>query len=272
VVEYYRNFYIPSRICISIVSDISFESIKQFLQKTFFMKKSAESPHQTISHVLQPQSDIRFQMIPKKGIQNILLTIGFRVCGMNHPDKYKLVFLKNVLTSLMSGRFFMVLREKYGLIYSSKIQTNLFDESGDFTIFTQTDHDKLFHSKATDSYGLLPVLISILNDLIKNGITEEELKITKGFLKGDLMIDLENINNITSYNGIEFLLNNKGAKDIIPLRDIYKTYYENITLEDIHDIIRKYFVRTGMSVCLLGENVPKIEMVEKEFREFSGNR
>jgi predicted Zn-dependent peptidase len=175
----------------------------------------------------------------------------------------------------MSGRFFMLLREKYGLIYSSKIETGFYDETGDFTIFTQTDHAKLFKNNNTstsNSAGLLHVLLSILNDLIKNGITEEELKTTKGYLKGDLMIDLENIDNETRYNGLEFLLRKKTAKEIVPLRDIYKTYYADLTLADIHQVICKYFIREGMSVCLLGERVPNIDLVEKEFTEFSGKR
>ena len=273
VLQYYNHFYIPKNIVISIVTNISYEMTVKVLENIFINTKKNKTIENIykyrINNNIIPQLDIKFNFINKQGVKNTLITMGFRTCSVNNPDKYKLHFLKCLLTSIMSGRFFTILREKSGLVYSLRIITANYDESGDFTFFTQTDNNKLFRNGETDNKsvnGLIPTLVSSFNDLYKNGITESELTITKGYIKGKSIIHMEDINNVSLYNGSEVLFSNKTAETIIPYADKYKTFYENITVNDINNIIKKYFKRELLSVTLLCEKSPKAEMFENEFR------
>jgi predicted Zn-dependent peptidase len=266
VIQFYHQYYVPENMLISVVSELSFETIIAIINKTFFVKNKMriQDELKRVVYDLIPQKNIVYSLKKKKGVENILITIAFRTCSINHPDKYKLIFLKNCISQLMSGRFFLILREKYGLIYSCKIEIDNYDETGGMTIFTQTDSKKIL-----GTHGLIPMFVYLLNDLIKNGITEEELHITKGYMRGNMIIDMENINDISNYNGSEILLAKKDKNTVVPMDKIYDKYYKNISRDDIHQVIRTFFTRERMNVCLLGEHLPDLEKVEKEFRKFS---
>jgi predicted Zn-dependent peptidase len=266
VFEFYKNYYVPNNMIFSIVTDMSFETVIQFIEKTYFAKhKSGVIGKQNIIHELRPQTDIQYNLIKKKGVENILLTIGFRVCSIHNTDRWALDILQNILSGTMSGRIFMKLREKTGLIYSSDIETNYYDKTGDFTIFTQTDKDLIFKGSRGVGPGLLPSFVNLFNDLVKNGVDKRELEITKGYIKGNMLIEMEDINTPCEYNGNEFLL---AKEKIVPFLEIYKECYENITCEDINNVIKKYIRRELMSVCILGENLPQERFVKKEFDKF----
>lgn len=266
VFEFYKNYYVPNNMLFSIVTDTPFETIKQFIETSYFSKqKNSMIIKNNIIHELHPQNVIQYNLVKKKGVENILLTIGFRVCSIHNQDRWALDILQNILTGTMSGRIFMKLREKTGLIYSSNIETNYYDKTGDFTIFTQTDKDLIFKGNRGVGAGLLPSLVNLLNDLVKNGVDQKELEITKGYMKGNMLIEMEDISTPCEYNGNEFLL---GKEKIVPYLEIYKDCYENISCQDINNIIKKYMRRELMSVCMLGENLPQEKSVKNVFDKF----
>ena len=312
VIEFYRKYYIPRNIIISVVSSLPYSSVKRTIEKTFFVKhqKLSIAHHFSqetaiISKVL-PQEDIKFSLKEKEGVENILMTISFRICDNNSPDKYLILFINELLVSMSTSRFFMILREKYGLIYSPSSTIDNYDENGDITILIQTDKDKLIgtstgnitttggaaagggsghghglghgHIVRKQKKYLIPVIVSLFNDIIKNGITQEELETTKGYIRGNTIIDMEDIDNQCNYNGYELLLqrnrehnhNHNHVQEIVPFHRIYDTFYKKISRKDVHDAIKKYFKRSNMSVCLLGKKLPSINLVKKEFDKFVG--
>lgn len=270
VLDFYHKHYRPDNMIFSIVTDVSFENIKKILLKSFFSTVKKEITTPVGKHVvmyrglLSSKEGIKFNLVKKRGVENILFTASFRVCGNANHDKYRLDILSNMLSGTMSGRIFMALREKTGLIYSSNIDTNYYDAYGDFTIFTQTDADLIIRGAGgnTGKRGLIPMFVALLNDLVKNGVTQRELEITKGYIKGNLLIEMEDINTQCEYNGTQMLMSND---KIVPYVDIYKRCYANITVADINNTIQKYIKREHMCVCLLGENLPSLKTVEREF-------
>lgn len=250
---------------LSSIADIQIIPLNNSIGTKSMLNYSRDWPSQDLTTGQSPVSNLgRFKLVKKRGVENILFTTAFRVCGNDNNDKYRLDILSNMLSGTMSGRIFMALREKTGLIYSSNIDTNYYDAYGDFTIFTQTDADLIIHGAGgnTGKRGLIPMFVALLNDLVKNGVTQRELEITKGFIKGNLLIEMEDINTQCEYNGTQMLMSND---KIIPYADIYKRCYANISVADINNTIQKYIKREHMCVCLLGEKLPSLNTVEKEF-------
>jgi predicted Zn-dependent peptidase len=277
VVEFYHNYYKPENIVFSIVSDLSFERILRMLKNTDFnrKKKPALQPTYIESPRLFSLSTIQnmeIDIVKKKGIENILITIGFRVCGSSNNDKYILEFVKYLLSNTTTSRLYLDLREKRGLVYGSNIYTEYYDEIGDFTIFTQTDKDKIIRDKSSSRKGLIPSLVLILNDLVRNGITEKELHTIKGYLKGSSIMSIEDINEQCEYNGVEEIMKSKykEQEDTVSILDIYDRFYKKITISEINKTIRKYFTSSNMVICLLGETVPSRDLVKREFAKFIG--
>lgn len=264
VMEYYKSFYIPSRFVISIISNTPFETIKSILKKSYFMKNVLPTNqyilNRNINFNIEPQTKIQYLLQKKIGIVTNLLMIGFRTCNDLSDDKYVLNLLKKMMNDL-SGRLAMLLREDNGLTYTSNATTNYYENVGDFIFFAETDYKKLI--KNGSSKGVLPLIIGLINDLLKNGITEKEFVLAKNSKKEKMKLNLEDNDVLAEHNGKEFLLYGDKRK-IISYSDIYEKHYKDITKEQVNTVIRKYFKPENMSVCIVGEQMPTQSTIEKE--------
>ena len=267
-VEYYKLFYIPNRMALSIVTNTSIDTIKNYIHKSFFTNNliSNYTHLPRINYTIVPQNGIQYNIQTKKGITTTLLSIGLRTCSDLSPDKYPLNILKKILNGL-SGKLSTILREDNGLTYSSSADTNYYEHLGDFVIYAETDYKKILKNGIKD--GVLPLLVNLLVDLVKNGITDHEVNIAKESKKESLMLNLEDTDNIAEYNGLKLILSNNIQDNITPYENIYNTYYKNITKKDVNDVIQKYFRPEFTNVCLLGNNVPSLRTIENKFRIFT---
>jgi predicted Zn-dependent peptidase len=263
VLEYYHSFYIPSRFVLSINTNISFDTIQQIVLKSQFMKKKSifidDLNKRTISFVITPQLKPQYYLHKKTGIITNLVSIGFRTCPHSSKDKYALNLLKKMLNGL-SGRLSMILREENGLTYSSHADTDYYEHLGDFILSAETDYKKLI--KNGSGKGVLPLLIDLICNLKKNGVSDEELSVAKNSKRETMNLKLEDCYNAAEHNGKDYLIYGH-SKQIIPYDKIYETCYKNITKKDIHEVACKYFKPECMSICIVGETLPSQSMVEK---------
>jgi predicted Zn-dependent peptidase len=258
VVEFYRKYYHPSNMFISVVSNCPFHTIESYVKKTPFIKKEKEittSSH-IINHNLTPQSSINIRLINKRGITNVHLNIGFRTNGHDNKDKFCLTLLEKIMGDGLNGRLMMILRERRGLVYGASANSEQYEHSGLFCFSTKT--------KVQNFKKVLPLMVSIITDMIKKGITKDELKVAKGNFKGTSLLDLQDIVTQAIYNGEEILM---GEKKVIPYKDLYEKCILPITIDDMNRVIKQYFTIQNMCVCVLSEKLPSLESIRKVCNE-----
>jgi len=268
VIEFYKTFYNPSNMILSVVSNLSFQSIDKIIKKTIFTKHlHSKFPLiiPVIHHGITSQKEIEYKLIEKRGITNIHLNIAFRTCGQKNKDKFALDILSNIMGNSLTGRLMMLLRERKGLVYGAYTSTDYNEYSGNFTFYTKTKRSHFL--KYLGKNGVLPLMLNIIHNMIKNGVTEKELETAKGNFKGNSMIELQNITTQTQYNGEYVLMGNIENNHIVPYKDIFKTYIQGLSLEDINKIIKLYFTSKNMCVCILSEKIPDLETIQKEFKK-----
>ena len=281
VLDWYGYFYNPENMVFSITSNISFSKIIRILKTTDFIKMKSKTmkfkseftlalpfPNLNllpIHNTNKKQNKIRVEIFNKKGMSTNFIGVGFRTCNNKHPNKYPLDLLNHLLNEL-SGRLFNLLREEHGLTYRSNCMVDNKEHSGYFLIYVETDPHKTIYDGKGKNSGVLPIIIQLLCDLRKNGITKEELDRFKGNMKGKYLMNLENVDNITNYNGIEYILSlsdDNFNREFIDYNDIYETHIDKITKEQIQQVINEYFVVENMVVYILGEKTPSLTLVEK---------
>jgi len=263
VFEYYKNFYIPSRFVLSIASNIPFDKIITYIKKSHFMKDCKPNNEVLLKHSIQlsiiPQYDIQYNLYKKIGIITNVICIGFRTCSDLCSDKYAIKLLNTMFNGL-SGKLSVLLRENNGLTYSSSSNVNFYEHIGDFVISAETDSKKLL--KNGNKKGVLPLLIDLFNDLIQNGVGNTEVEMAKKIKQEKMNINKEDNYNLAEHNGKECLLYGN-SHNIVSYIDIYDTFYKNLTKKHINDVIRKYFKHENMSVCIVGENIPSLDVIKK---------
>ena len=265
ILEIYKKYYIPANFILSICSNTPFETICKYVEKTDFVKahRSADAPP-SINLCIKPQSDIVY-CLEKRTTNPAHICIGFRTCSLSSPDKYCMKLLKTILSGKINSRMFMLLREENGLTYTSYAYTDFFEHMGDFKMYAECDINKVFKNGRIKP-GVFPLLCSMIRDLLKNGVSQEEMEGAKGFIQGSQKMNAEDSSVIAKYNGKNALFANSVAPRYA---EKYKTLYEPITRADIQRCIRKYFCREGMVVSVVASALPPQsrlrEFVEKIF-------
>ena len=266
VVKFYKKTYTPSNMIVSVTTNLPFSKIVDMVKKTLLNKhvRKEESIHlQLLPYLLKPPSiqGVKFRFHRVNKLNTIFFNLSFQTCSQyNIKDKYILNIIANILCNSISSRLPMVLRQKYGLVYLVSATTNYFECGGNFTINTQFNIASFIDKKKP---SVLPLIIKELNSLLKSGVTQKELTISKNNIRGHLLIELENINTQTNYNGLSCLLFQDPGK-IVPYSKLYQTYYEPITKAQIHACIKKYFSLRRMCVSMVGDHIPSMNTIAYE--------
>jgi len=266
MIEMYRQFYQPDNMGISVISSLSFQTIKRMVGKTGFAEKTRRS---SLTHVLYPSirstGDIQYSILRKKGVSANYIHLSFRTCCYGHPDMYGLYILKKIIGGYMSSRMFTLLRGQNGIIYESSCSLSCYKWLGNISLYSVCDPKKVVKNREND--GVLLLLIQLLNRLITHGITERELNESKGNIRGFFLQDMVEIQKIAIHNGYESIVCEN--PNVIPYDKLYETQYHKITRSEIHRILRQYFTRNNMSVVIVGEDVPDLALVQTYFTRFS---
>jgi predicted Zn-dependent peptidase len=128
-------------------------------------------------------------------------------------------------------------------------------------IYAQTDSNKII-KQSNGKEGVLPIIMKIIRNLYKNGVTNTEVEMAKQNIRGTFLLDLEDSENMTYSNGVEYLMKIP-PKEIVQTKDQYHRHYEHITKKHVDSIIQKYLNPSAMVVCMVGEHVPSQESVKK---------
>lgn len=261
--DYFRNFYKPSNMVISICSGLKSQKIFKMLEKLDLttIDNKFDNVKYLVDESVKPQNNIKIKIIDRE-LEQTHLTIGFKTTDMYNDDRYVLEVIKNILSGNMSSRLFINLREKNGLTYSISINNSEYEYSGCFVIQTSVNKDKIITNDDPDAEtdkGAIPVIIDTLNELIENGLMSDELKKTKGFIRGSLILENEDSTNVADYNGR--LLTFKYPK-IISIDEIYEIF-DKITEKDIERVLKTYFRRECMSCYMIGRNIDKSKVLNE---------
>lgn len=257
VTDFYNYFYQPHNIVLSIVSNVPFSNFKHYLKKTHFvtLKPMRLTMKTQIVYNVTPQDSIKISLVSKKNMNTTHFMIGFRTLS---EDKYILNILKSILSSTFNARLFMLLREKEGLTYTTDASIVNTKIAGCFTMYAEADKDKIIRNGK--KLGVLPIIFKMIRDLIKNGVTQEEVSLAKGYLQGSFHMALSNNENIVKHNGQKMLT--EPDKKVIPYEKLYDTKYKHITKKEIDIVIRKYFISNGMTICMIGSDLPKESVLQ----------
>jgi predicted Zn-dependent peptidase len=254
---------------ISIISTIPFSTILGFVKKSYFASvaavaaatAAATTQRRSPNLYLEPFRETQYIIEKRRGYETVNVAVGFRVCNMFSPDKNRLNFVKYILVGPVRSRFVRILRDENGLTYKTSINIDYYEHAGDFTIYTQVDSNKLVKNSTNRGKGLLPILFRILHDIYQNGITADEFKTAKGYLKGILARNLEDNNTLAEHNGKSVLFYNEN--DVYSYSKKYEVCYKDITREEINAVIRKYFIAENMCVYMNGEGLPSLNTIKR---------
>ena len=255
IVDYYKYFYKPDNIVVSVCSNLPFSTIDKYIKATFgkHKNKSTKNCKKYLADYVVKYNRTRLLCI-NHNLKQVHISIGFRTCNIDDPDYYILNILSVILSGNMSSLLFIKLREEAGISYSSSTDVTSFQKNGCFIIETAVNPNKVVNS---NKKGAVSIIVAVLEKLLRKGVTSKQLLNAKGYLKGQMSLNIEDISSISGYNGYNYLFDSEDKN--ISLKDLYKKRYSVISKQQINSVLRKYFRSDNMYCCFLGKNVKKLK-------------
>jgi predicted Zn-dependent peptidase len=268
LVAWYKYFYRPSNMVLSVVSNEPITFWKEMLHASEFTKAEPNA--------LLPKSAMNFpytENIPYNADVDIIikneptainthLIFGFRTINQYSDKKYIFEIMTHILNG-MSGRIFTLLRQDSNIVYAANANSEEEEFIGYFSIVTEFASKHLLQ--------VMKILTNMFEDIVKRGFTMEEYNIGKSRMRGQYNMLLEDTNTMTRYNGKEFLVFMRNSKNslhhkketIVPFQDRLEKIYNNITLEQVNMAAKEYFKKNNMVISLVSSSQIKLSDIQK---------
>jgi predicted Zn-dependent peptidase len=250
VVKFYETHYVPGNAILAVAGDFATAEMEKLLTDRFAAWPARPVPASALPEPAAVQGK-RLLLVDKPDATQTFFRIGNVGISRTNPDR---VWIE-VVNTLFGGRFTSMLstelRIKNGLTYGAGSAFNERKARGPFFINTFTPNDTT--EKCMD------MALDVLKRLHEKGITEEDLKSAKTYIKGQFPTDIETTDQLAArIADLEFY----GLDE----RDV-NTYYAKIdamTLADSQRIIKQYFPLENLVFVLVGK-ASQIETVAKKY-------
>lgn len=236
MVDYFKKYYIPENIVISIVGNIDEENILKTLEKNFGVWKSNKK--KLANKFVSPT--IKRNIIYKdKDTEQLHLCLGLEGLKQSSKNIYSLLVLNNIFGGSMSSRLFQKVREDLGIAYSIYSYPSTYKDTGIFTIYAGLNPKHLI--------DLSKIIINEIKEIKANIFSEEEIFKSKEQLKGNFILGLENTSSRMSSYGKSELLNNKIETPNEIINSINK-----VNKNSIREVIDNIFNIDNINIAYVG--------------------
>lgn len=180
-------------------------------------------------------------LVREKKTEQIHIALGVRTVALDHPDRYSLSVLASILGGGMSSRLFNEVREKRGLAYYVRSHSDQYVDAGSLVSMAGIDPKRVTDAIQVMMQEYQKVATGTL------GITDEELNKAKEYLKGHLVLELEDSRSVASYYAHQELLENEVMNPAEVLKEV-----DAVTKEQVEQVGKDYFVQKGLNLALIG--------------------
>ena len=182
------------------------------------------------------QSAITFK---KKAIEQNHITLAFPGFPYGSTHRFALQLLSFILGGGMSSRLWQEVREKRGLCYSIYSYGAGHEETGMFGIYTALSREM--------EHQALDAIMTVVRDLVQNGVTDEELSRAREQSKASVLMGLESTQSRMSHLGRSTLL----TGHVLTPDEIIASY-DAVTREDVLTLARTIFDPAQAAVSAVG--------------------
>lgn len=236
--NYLANLYSANNITVVVAGGIDEEETSKLIEDYFgTMKKFKTIDYPKVSEKQKTPAIL----IKEKKTEQVHISLGVRTVQAESEYRYPLSLLSAILGGGMSSRLFHEIREKRGLAYYVRSSSDHYQDCGNLATLAGVDPKRVAEA--------VEVIMAEYQKL-KDGtahISTEELSKAKEFLKGHLVLDLEDSRSVASFYAHQELLEKHidNPKDILAKID-------KVTVEEIEEVGKNYFTDRGLNLAVIG--------------------
>lgn len=230
--KYYKG---PNMVFI-ISGDITEQKALKLSEKYLINLPKQESP--TFLPVKYEQNEAAVKLSFKDSEQ-AHLCLGVRSFPIGNPHRYKIGVLNAILGSSMSSRLFIQLRERRGLAYYVRSGNEEYYDAGSLAAQAGVEPKNIEEA--------IKVLLAEFSEIANKEPGEAEMKKAKEYLKGRLVLELEDSREVATMFGLQELLENKTRAPEEVMKEIDK-----IEASEVTAIAKELFKQDSLNLAIIG--------------------
>lgn len=238
VLGYMDEFYNADNIVVSVAGNIRTETADTWVRKYLLDDLRGNKTEQTDGkEILVPsRCAVRIKDFEQSNIGIAFPSVPFRHAQIPTQNIFSILFGGG-----MSSRLFQRIREQMGLAYSVYSSPLSYTNSGSFTV--------MLNITAANTRKVLQAVKKEIDEVVCNGVTQDEFRKAQIQLKSALVFSEENIQNIMTAQGKLLLLS--GEKYSVDKRI---AEIDAVTENDVNEFIRKYLRWDAVCAAYVGKD------------------
>jgi len=237
ILRFYRRFFYPENIMISVTGDVTKEGAITIINR-YFGGWNNEGETVKISSPSLEEDDSLYYIY--KNIPQSVIVAGRPAPGKKSDDYHAFELLDFIAGSGgFQSRIFSEVRNKLGLAYSAGSFYSTRTDFGIFGFYAMTD--------SSSTVKTLMAINEILDDIRVNGISDKELHLAKDALVKSFIFSFETPAEVAiqqmmlEYEGLSF-----------EYLESYRQRIESVSKEDVARVAKKYLSVKPSALLVLG--------------------
>jgi len=176
----------------------------------------------------------------KPDLEQAHLILGLPIVSARDERRYAADLLTNIVGGGMSSRLWQKIREERGLAYSVGASAAMYLDVGVFTIFAGTSPEQT--SEVVD------ISIAELRDVVKNGVSKQELDLAKHQARASVLMSLEDSASRAAALAQSEMVHERQISVAETLARI-----EDVAVDETVDLAREYFKTERIAMAAIGD-------------------
>lgn len=237
IVRFFKTHYYPANMIVVVAGRFDEARILADIERHFGDPSQTKPAPKAKAFKFKPGPP-RFGLETKTTEQ---VQIGLGYPGLSYFDRQLPAFslLSTILGGNMSSRLFIQIRERRGLAYAIHCSPSVYEDTG--SLFIQAGVAKQRVEEA------IKAILEELKKVRSAGVTPAELRRAKEYVKGKLILELEDSASVAAWLGKQWLLTGKIERPADKLKKI-----EAVTRADISALGRRLIRASGLTLALIG--------------------
>jgi len=246
--KYMASLYSADNITVVVAGGIDSAKAEYLVEKYFGkMRKFGTLKYaKVVENQKKPEVFIK-----SKTTEQVHIAIGVRTVPTDHPDRYPLSLLSAILGGGMSSRLFHEVREKRGLAYYIRSSPEHYQDCGSLVSVSGVDPKRVEEAASV----IIEEYHKVQSSKFK--VQSSELKKAKEFLKGHMVLELEDSRAVAGFFASQELLEKKIDTPEEVIEKINK-----VTVGEVQHVAKRYLTNEHLNLAAIG-NFPNGQRFEK---------